>query len=446
MGVHHAANTLRRTPPSSRRISPERGPSRARDRFDRRRHRASLPLFGFDLTPQGSLCLAHSLWKQSVAYRIPFNRPFIVGKELFYIASAVINGQIASDGIYIKRCSQFIEQRFAIQRALMTPSCTAALEMAAILCDLGPGDEVILPSFTFVSTASAVVRTGARAVFVDIRPDTLNLDETKIEEAVGPRTKAILPVHYAGVSCEMDTILAIAEKHGLRVIEDAAQGVHAYYKGRALGSIGHLGAYSFHETKNYICGEGGALCVNDSTLIRRAEIIRDKGTNRQQFFRGEVDKYTWVDVGSSYVPSEINAAFLWAQFENLDVIAERRQAIFNRYLEALTPLESKGLLRLARIPPECQTNHHLFYVLLPSGDLRDRLMDYLKSRGILAVFHYVPLHDSPMGKKLGLATSELPVTVDLSARLLRLPFFFDLTHEEQDEVAGHISDFLTHHA
>jgi dTDP-4-amino-4,6-dideoxygalactose transaminase len=387
-----------------------------------------------------------SALEQSVAYRIPFNRPFIAGKELFYIANAVTDGQIAADGIYTKRCSRFLEERFATNRALMTPSCTAALEMAAILCDLGPEDEVILPSYTFVSTASAVVRTGARPVFVDIRPDTLNLDETKIEEAVTPHTKAIVPVHYAGVGCEMDAILAIAEKYGLRVIEDAAQGVHAYYKGRALGSIGHLGAYSFHETKNYICGEGGALCVNDPTLVRRAEIIRDKGTNRQQFFRGEVDKYTWVDIGSSYVPSEISAAFLWAQFENLDVIAQRRQDVFERYHNALTPLETMGLLRVPRVPTECQTNCHMFYILLPTMEVRDQLMACLRTQGIQSVFHYVPLHSSPIGKKIGTAASELPVTTDLSGRLLRLPFYYELTPDEQSDVVGHISHFLTHEA
>jgi dTDP-4-amino-4,6-dideoxygalactose transaminase len=377
-----------------------------------------------------------------VTIRIPFNRPFLVGKELFYIAKAVANGQIAADGYYTKQCSHFLEQRFAIPRALLTPSCTAALEMAAMLCDLGPDDEVILPSYTFVSTASAVVRIGARPVFVDIRPDTLNLDETKLEEAVGPHTRMIMPVHYAGVACEMDTIMAIAARHRLRVVEDAAQAVHSYYKGRALGAIGHLGAYSFHETKNYICGEGGALCVNDPELIRRAEIIRDKGTNRQQYFRGEIDKYTWIDIGSSYVPSEISAAFLWAQLEQLETIAHRRRELFTRYLAGLAPLEARGLLRLPRIPAECQTNFHMCYILLPSGDLRDRLMAHLKENGILSVFHYVPLHDSPIGRKLGHANRELPVTTDTSARLLRLPFYFELTTEEQDEVIDRISGFL----
>jgi dTDP-4-amino-4,6-dideoxygalactose transaminase len=275
-----------------------------------------------------------------------------------------------------------------------------------------------------------------------VRPDTLNLDETKLEEVIGPRTKLIVPVHYAGVGCEMDTIMAIAAAHGLRVLEDAAQGVHSYYRGRPLGSIGQLGAYSFHETKNFICGEGGALCVNDPAFIPRAEIIRDKGTNRQQYFRGEADKYTWVDVGSSYVPSEISAAFLWAQLEHLEMITSRRQAIWERYREALSPLEAAGLLRLPRIPPECQTNFHMFYVLLPTPELRDGLMAQLKSAGILSVFHYVPLHNSPLGRKLGCDGRDLPVTVDVSPRLLRLPFYFELTGDEQNEVIDRITRFL----
>lgn len=374
--------------------------------------------------------------------RIPFNRPLIAGKELSYIAQAVSQGQIAADGYFTKQCSRFLEQRFGIGRVLLTPSCTAALEMAALLCDLGPGDEVIMPSYTFVSTAAAIVRAGARPVFVDIRPDTLNLDETLLEESIGPRTKMIVPVHYAGVGCEMDTIMSIAARRGLRVLEDAAQGVHGYYKGRALGSFGDFGAYSFHETKNFMCGEGGALCLNDARFVRRAEIIRDKGTNRQQYFRGEIDKYTWVDVGSSYVPSELSVAFLWGQLEQIERITERRRAIFQRYHEAFAPLEAAGLLRTPRIPPECQPNYHLFYILLPTPDLRDRLMAHLKANGILAIFHYIPLHSSPMGQKLGCAQRSLPVTQDVSPRLLRLPFFFDLSVHEQDEVIERTSDFL----
>lgn len=374
--------------------------------------------------------------------RIPFNRPFIAGKELHHIAQAVAQGQIAADGHYTKQCSRFLEQRFGVGRVLLTPSCTAALEMAAMLGDLGPDDEVIMPSFTFVSTAAAVVRTGARPIFVDVRPDTLNLDETKIEDFVCPRTKMIVPVHYAGVACEMDTIMDIAARHGLRVLEDAAQGVNAFYKGRALGSIGDFGAYSFHETKNFICGEGGALCVNDARFVRRAEIIRDKGTNRQQYFRGEIDKYTWVEVGSSYVPSEISAAFLWGQLEEMETITERRRAIYQRYRDALAPLEAAGLLRTPRIPPECQPNHHMFYILLPTPDLRDGLMAHLKANGILAVFHYIPLHSSPMGKELGSDAWDLPVTQGVSSRLLRLPFYFDLSPQDQDEVIQRITDFL----
>jgi dTDP-4-amino-4,6-dideoxygalactose transaminase len=354
----------------------------------------------------------------------------------------VAQGQIAADGFYTKQCSRFLEQRFGLGRVLLTPSCTASLEMAALLCDLGPGDEVIMPSYTFVSTAAAILRTGARPVFVDVRPDTLNLDETKIEELVGPRTKMIVPVHYAGIACEMDTIMAIAARHGLRVLEDAAQGVNAFYKDRALGSIGDFGAYSFHETKNVICGEGGALCVNDARFVRRAEIIRDKGTNRQQYFRGEIDKYTWVDVGSSYVPSEISAAFLWGQLEHLDMITERRRAIYLRYRDALAPLEAAGLLRTPLVPAECRPNHHMFYILLPRPDLRDRLMAHLKENGILAVFHYIPLHSSPLGQKLGCATRALPVTDDVSPRLLRLPFYFDLGPQDQDEVIERITTFL----
>ena len=376
-------------------------------------------------------------------YRIPFNRPYIAGKELFYIARAVTLGQISADGEFTKSCTEFFESRFGVDRAFLMPSCTAALEIASMLCDLGPGDEVIMPSYTFVSTASAVARTGATPVFVDIREDTLTLDESKIEAAVTPNTRAILPVHYAGVACDMDPIMSIAKQHDLRVIEDAAQGVHAYYKGRALGSLGDLGAYSFHETKNYVCGEGGALCVNDPDLVERAEILRDKGTNRQAFFRGSSDKYTWVDLGSSYVSSEVNAAFLWAQLEQLDVIAERRRSVFERYNEGLESLEKQGYLRRPRIPDDCTTNYHMFYILLQSGEVRDQLIEYLKAKGILAVFHYVPLHSSPAGRKYGRAHGSLHVTDETSARLLRLPFYFQLEEKEQDEVVEHINHFLT---
>jgi dTDP-4-amino-4,6-dideoxygalactose transaminase len=335
-----------------------------------------------------------------------------------------------------------LQERFGIHRVLMTPSCTAALEMAAMLCDLGPGDEVIMPSFTFVSTANAVVRLGARPVFVDIRPDTLNLDETLIEDAITPRTKAILPVHYAGVACAMDRIEAIAAGHGLHVIEDAAQAVNSWHQGRALGSIGRLGCYSFHETKNYICGEGGALCINDPALVERAEILRDKGTNRRQFFRGEVDKYTWVDVGSSYVPSEINCAFLYAQLELLDAITARRREVYQRYHHLLAPLAARGLVRLPQAPEDCETNCHLFWVLLPTARARDLAMKHLNAHGVNAVFHYVPLHSSPMGQKFGCREGDLPATEDISGRLLRLPFFYEITEREQAEVVRRLGEFL----
>jgi dTDP-4-amino-4,6-dideoxygalactose transaminase len=374
--------------------------------------------------------------------RIPFNKPFIAGKELFYIAQAVTLGNIAGDGHFTHQCSRLLEERFGIHRVLMTPSCTAALEMAAQLCELGPGDEVILPSFTFVSTANAVVRLGARPVFVDVRPDTLNLDDSLVEEAVTDRTRAIFPVHYAGMACEMDRIGTVARKYGLRVVEDAAQGVNAFYEGQALGSIGELATYSFHETKNYICGEGGALCVNAPELVERAEILRDKGTNRKQFFRGQVDKYTWVDVGSSYVPSEICCAFLYAQLEQLDAISERRRRIYQLYDEQLRPLEAEGLLRLPRVPENCTGNYHLYYVLLRDLKARQSLIEHLRGHGIHAVFHYVPLHSSPMGLKLGYRAGQLPVTEDLSDRLLRLPFYYDLTEDDQAEVVRRIAGHL----
>jgi dTDP-4-amino-4,6-dideoxygalactose transaminase len=374
--------------------------------------------------------------------QIPFNRPFIVGKELYYIAKAVTLGNISGDGLFTQQCCRLLEQRFGIERVLMTPSCTAALEMSAILIDLAPGDEVIMPSFTFVSTANAVVRLGARPVFVDIRPDTLNIDENLIEKAISPRTRAIFVVHYAGIGCEMDRIMELARNYGLRVVEDAAQGVNARYKGRALGSIGDLGTYSFHETKNYICGEGGALCINEPGLIERAEIIRDKGTNRRQFSRGQVDKYTWVDVGSSYVPSEVCSAFLYAQLEMLDSISDRRCGIHETYRKLLGPLEADGLLRLPLAPEECAGNYHLFHVLLQDRSTRDDLITHLSSNAIQAVFHYVPLHSSPKGRTFGYEEGDLPVTEDLSGRLLRLPVYYEITEAEQQRVAVVIEQFM----
>ncbi len=373
---------------------------------------------------------------------VPFNKPFIAGKELYYIAQAVTYGNLGGDGHFTKACARLMEERFKIQHALLTPSCTAALEMAALMFDLRAGDEVIMPSFTFVSTANAVALRGARPVFVDIRPDTLNLDESLIEAAITPRTRAIFPVHYAGVGCEMDAIMAIAAVHGLRVVEDAAQGVHSFYKGRALGSIGHLGCYSFHETKNYICGEGGALCVNDTSLLDRAEIIRDKGTNRRQFFRGQVDKYTWVDVGSSYVPSELVSAFLYGQLEMLDAIRDRRRENYATYHDRLAELEGEGLLRRPVVPQHCESNYHMYYILLPSQELRDGLLRHLNAAGIGAVFHYVPLHSARKGIELGGDPSALPVTTESSSRLLRLPLFYEITRKEQERVCGEIERFL----
>ncbi len=374
--------------------------------------------------------------------RIPFNKPFIAGKELYYIAQAVTFGNLAGDGYFTKTCCRLLEERLQLQRVLLTPSCTAALEMAAMLCELAPGDEVILPSYTFVSTANAVVRQGAKPVFVDIRADTLNINENLIEKALTPQTRAIWPVHYAGVGCDMDRIMAIARKHNLLVVEDAAQGVNAFYGGRALGSIGSLGCYSFHETKNYICGEGGALCINDPRFVERAEIIRDKGTNRQRYFRGEVDKYTWVDVGSSYVPSEICSAFLYGQLELLDAIAQRRQKIYQFYRRHLKPLEVEGLLQLPFTPEDCASNYHMFYIMLPDGKARAGLLAHLKAAGIHAVFHYVPLHTSPMGAKFGYKIGDLPVTEDLAERLVRLPFYHEIAEAEQLEVVDELAAFL----
>lgn len=374
--------------------------------------------------------------------KIPFNKPFIAGKELYYIAQAVTYGNLGGDGHYTQGCCRVLEERFGVGKVLLVPSCTAALEMAAMLFDLKPGDEVVMPSYTFVSTANAVARLGARPVFVDVRPDTLNIDDALIEEAINERTRAVFPVHYAGVGCEMERIMTIAQKYGLKVAEDAAQGVNAAHNGRPLGSIGDLGCYSFHETKNYICGEGGALCVNDPALVERAEVLRDKGTNRKQFFRGQVDKYTWVDVGSSYVPSEICSAFLYAQLEMLDAISARRRKIYEFYEQHLRPLEAEGLLRLPQVPQECETNYHLFYVLLPDRRTRDALMAHLNQNGVQAVFHYIPLHSSPMGRTYGYREGDLPVTEELSGRLLRLPLFYDITSEEQDRVVAAIRGFL----
>lgn len=377
-----------------------------------------------------------------MAHRIPFNKPYVSGREIEYVSQAILRAEIAADGRFGKGCARLLEERFGIARALMMPSCTAGLEMAALLCNIEPGDEVILPSYTFVSTANAFVRAGARPVFIDIRPDTLNMDEALIEGAITDRTRAIVPVHYAGVGCEMEALSALAKSRGLLVVEDAAQGVHSYYRGRALGSLGDLGAYSFHDTKNYVCGEGGALTINNRALLERAEIIRDKGTNRQKFFRGEVDKYTWVDIGSSFLPAEITCAFLQAQLELLDPILQRRREIHERYAALLEPLESAGLLRGPRAPEHCRQNYHMFYILLGDEESREALADHLRQKGIQAVSHYVPLHLSPMGRRWGYTEGSLPITEDLSGRLLRLPFYYALTPAEQEDVCGSIREFF----
>ncbi len=373
--------------------------------------------------------------------KIPSNKTFLAGSELSYVAEVIAGGNIGSDGRFTRACARLLEERYSIQKVVITPSCTAALEMAALLCDIGPGDEVILPSFTFASTANAIVRLGALPVFVDIRPDTLNLDERLVEAALSPRTKAIVPVHYAGVACEMEEIVSIAKAHNLFVIEDAAQAVDAFYQGRALGSLGVLGAYSFHSTKNVACGEGGALCINSDDLVERAEIIRDKGTNRGQFIRGEVDKYTWVDVGSSYLPSELVSAFLFGQMEMIEWSTKRRRRICRLYNEQLSTLEEQGLLRLPVIPDYCESNYHLYYVLLPEEETRDRLLRHLNQQGIGAATHYVPLHSSPMGQNLGWK-DPLPVTEMVSECLLRLPVYPDMTEGEQLYVIRAVCEFL----
>ncbi|SMD15959.1 dTDP-4-amino-4,6-dideoxygalactose transaminase [Rhizobium sp. RU36D] len=371
--------------------------------------------------------------------RIPFNRPYMTGNEFGYIGEANAGFVLAGDGPFTKRCNRWIEEQTGAAKALLTHSCTAALEMMALLLNLEPGDEVIMPSFTFVSTANAFVLRGAVPVFVDIRPDTLNIDETLIEAAITPRTKAIMAVHYAGVGCEMDTIQAIAERHGLYVLEDAAQGIMARYKGRPLGSIGHLGALSFHETKNVISGEGGALLVNDPAFAQRAEIIREKGTDRSRFFRGEVDKYTWQEVGSSFLPGEIVAAFLWAQLEQAASITAERLSCWGRYHLLLEDLERENLLRRPIIPEECEHNAHMYFVLLSDDVDRQAALTYLKRENISSVFHYVPLHSSPAGRRYGRVHGTMNNTDHLSERLVRLPLFIGLTEVEQQRVKEALS-------
>lgn len=380
--------------------------------------------------------------------KIPFNKPYIVGKELYYIAQAVQNGQLSGDGPFTRKCNRWLEEYFGAKKVLLTHSCTAALEMAAILCDIQPGDEFIVPSYTFVSTVNAFVLRGGVPVFVDIRPDTLNIDEKQIEAAITPKTKVIVPVHYAGVGCNMEAIMEIARRHNLLVVEDAAQGVCATYKNKYLGTIGHLGCYSFHETKNFISGEGGALVLNDERFFERAEIIREKGTNRSQFFRGMVDKYTWVDFGSSYLPSEMIAAFLYAQLEESDKITEKRMSVWDEYHRLLEPLEKAGKLRRPVFPQDCGHNAHMYYILLHTLEERTDLIDFLKKQNIFPVFHYVPLHSSPKGIELGGSRFSLPVTDSLSERLLRLPCYYELELAQAASICNFIRDFFEkrHHA
>jgi len=374
--------------------------------------------------------------------KIPFNKPFIAGKELFYIAQAVIeNNHTAGDGPFTKKCQAWLEERLGCRKVLLTHSCTAALEMSAILADIKPGDEIIMPSYTFVSTASSFVLRGGVPVFIDIRPDTLNINENMIQAALTARTRAILPVHYAGISCEMDIIMDIAGRHNLFVIEDAAQGIMSTYKGHPLGSIGHFGACSFHETKNIISGEGGALLINDEKFVERAEIIREKGTNRSKFFRGQVDKYTWVDVGSSYLPSDIIAAFLYAQMENADQIIAKRNLLYTLYMDGLRPLAEKSYIQLPFILNDCCSNGHIFYIITRSLKERTELAQFLKDQGIMAVFHYVPLHNSPAGKLYGRTNGTLDVTERVSDCLLRLPLYYEMKDEDVHSVTGNIANF-----
>jgi dTDP-4-amino-4,6-dideoxygalactose transaminase len=373
---------------------------------------------------------------------IPFNRPYATGNELVYAAEAQRNLHLSGDGSFTKHCHQWIEERTGCARALLTHSCTSALDLAALLLDIKSGDEIILPSYTFVSTANAFVLRGAIPVFVDIREDTLNLDERLIEAAITPRTRAIVPVHYAGVSCEMDTILAVARRHDLWIVEDAAQGIMAGYKGRALGAIGDLGSFSFHETKNIISGEGGSLLVSDSALVPRAEIIREKGTDRGRYFRGEVDKYTWQDLGSSFLPGESTAAFLWAQLEQAQQITDARIANWQHYHEMLAPLEQQGLLRRPIVPADCQHNGHLYYILLTPEIDRQEILDAFKQNKIGAAFHYVPLHSSPAGRRFGRAHGDLSLTTSLSQRLIRLPMWFGLNEAQQQRVCEVLSAAL----
>ncbi len=374
---------------------------------------------------------------------IPFNRPPYVGKEEEYIAEAIRNRKICGDGPFTKKCHEWIETSTGTKKALLTTSGTDALEMGALLCDIHPGDEVIMPSYTFCSTADAFVLRGAKIVFVDIRPDTMNIDENVIEDAITDKTKAIVPVHYAGVGCEMDTIMDIAKRHNLLVVEDAAQAVNAFYKGKALGTFGSYGCYSFHETKNYSMGEGGAILINNDKDVEMAEIVREKGTNRSKFFRGQIDKYSWVEAGSSYLPSEINAAYLWAQLEQADKVNQHRLDCWDKYYEQLKELGDKEYLELPYVPDECKHNGHMFYIKLKDLEVRTRLIDFLKEKQIYAPFHYVPLHSSTAGEKYGRFNGEDKFTTKESDRLARLPMFYGLKDEEIERVTSAIKEFFS---
>ena len=373
--------------------------------------------------------------------KVDFNRPVVLGRELEYIQQAIDNGHISGDGPFTKKCHTFLERELGVPKALLTTSCTHALEMAALLLDIQPGDEIIIPDFTFVSTVNAFVLRGARPIFLDIRLDTLNLDESRLEAAITPGTRAIVPVHYAGVGCEMDPILEIADRHHLAVIEDNAHGLFGKYKGKYLGTFGSMASQSFHETKNFTSGEGGALLINDPVLVERAEIIREKGTNRSRFFRGQVDKYTWVDIGSSYLPSDILAAFLLAQFEQRQKIQLHRRQVWEMYYAGLNDWAQAHDVQLPQVPGHCEQSYHMFYLLLPTLDLRQRLITYLRERGIYSVFHYLPLHLSEMGQSFGGKLGDCPVTERVSDQLVRLPFHNALTGAEQEQVIDLLQQF-----
>ncbi|MBN1305472.1 MAG: dTDP-4-amino-4,6-dideoxygalactose transaminase [Anaerolineales bacterium] len=372
---------------------------------------------------------------------IPFNRPVALGNELEYMAQAIANGHISGDGYYTKECQHFLEQKFGLSKALLTTACTHALEMMALLLDIQPGDEVIIPDFTFVSTINAFVLRGAKPVFIDIRPDTLNLDETRLESLITNRTRAIVPVHYAGVGCEMDAIMEVANRHGIPVLEDNAHGLFGKYRDKWLGTFGVMASQSFHETKNFTCGEGGALLINDQQYVERAEIIREKGTNRSRFYRGQVDKYTWVDIGSSFLPSDILAAFLFAQLENYKKIQEHRESVWRFYHDQLRDWAEKHGVRMPFVPDHCQQAYHMFYLLLPTLELRQGLIDHLAQSGIKGVFHYLPLHLSDMGTRFGGKPGDCPVTERVSDQLIRLPYYNAMSSEELERVLDSILEY-----